>query len=223
MVELMKTASGRIVSQKEIRSRRPAYRKLLVRALKELNKDGDPEHATSIPAVIKWISMQYEVKNIKMAGQCIWRAAQKAVEENKLKQVRRSFILCNKKRNQRETKRRTARRSKRREDHPRSIESPVVEKSLEPEKLPRVKGLKHDHMWQFETRNYGWVDYQPDASDTVEDVYQDYLSNRGHTDVRAVRSGRWEYLVDFLAMKQTNIHHDSHTIRNIRRIPVHKD
>jgi len=52
----------------------------------------------------------------------------------------------------------------------------------------------------------------------VEDVYQNYLSNRGDTDVRAVKSGQWEYQVDFMAMKQTNIQHDNHTVRNIRRV-----
>jgi len=53
----------------------------------------------------------------------------------------------------------------------------------------------------------------------VEEVYQNYLANRGDTDVRAVKSGTWEYQVDFLGMKQMNIVHDNHTVRNIRRVP----
>lgn len=54
----------------------------------------------------------------------------------------------------------------------------------------------------------------------MEEVYQSYLKNRGNTDVRAVKSGEWEYLVDFVAMKQTNIQHENHTIRDIRRVAV---
>jgi len=53
-------------------------------------------------------------------------------------------------------------------------------------------------------------------------VYQKYLENRGDTDVRAVKSGQWEYMVDFMAMKQTNIQHENHTIRNIRRVKIIK-
>jgi hypothetical protein len=73
-------------------------------------------------------------------------------------------------------------------------------------------------MWQFLTRNYGWVNFDVNASNTVEEVYQGYLANRGDTDVRAVKSGEWEYMVDFMAMKQTNLLHPNHTIRDIRRV-----
>jgi len=65
-----------------------------------------------------------------------------------------------------------------------------------------------------------WKNYDAKASDVVEEVYQKYLANRGDTDVRAVKSGQWEYMVDFLAMKQTNIQHENHTVRNIRRTKV---
>jgi WWE domain len=49
-------------------------------------------------------------------------------------------------------------------------------------------------------------------------VYLSYLENRGDTDVRAVKSGQWEYMVDFAAMKQTNLQHQAHTVRDIRRV-----
>jgi len=78
--------------------------------------------------------------------------------------------------------------------------------------------LKYDHLWQY--HDGSWKTYDPKASDVVEEVYQNYLSNRGDNDVRAVKSGQWEYMVDFLAMKQTNIQHANHTIRDIRRVPV---
>jgi len=81
-------------------------------------------------------------------------------------------------------------------------------------------GSKFSHVWQYDDN--GWNNYEINASDKVEEVYQDYLSNRGNTDVRAVKSGQWEYMVDFLAMKQTNLLHPNHTIRNIRRVPIEK-
>jgi len=75
---------------------------------------------------------------------------------------------------------------------------------------------KYDWVWQYQHGT--WKNYDTEASDTVEEVYQGYLANKGDTDVRAVKSGQWEYQVDFMAMKQTNIQHDSHTVRNIRRV-----
>eukprot|EP01114_Cavostelium_apophysatum_P012302 TRINITY_DN2737_c0_g1_i2.p1 TRINITY_DN2737_c0_g1~~TRINITY_DN2737_c0_g1_i2.p1 ORF type:complete len:549 (+),score=67.80 TRINITY_DN2737_c0_g1_i2:108-1754(+) len=88
---------------------------------------------------------------------------------------------------------------------------PIV--SLGPAK---PSGLKSDYIWQYE--DDGWKNYEVNASNEVEDVYQFYLANRGYSDVRAVKSGQWEYMVDFMAMKQTNIQRDNHTIRNVRRV-----
>lgn len=79
-----------------------------------------------------------------------------------------------------------------------------------------IPGCKYEYGWQY--YHDGWRNYDPEASDVVESVYQGYLENRGDTDVRAVRSGSWEYMVDFLAFKQTNIQHENHTVRDIRRI-----
>jgi len=84
------------------------------------------------------------------------------------------------------------------------------------ESLVSVADSKYDHFWQYEDGI--WKDYDVEASDTVEEVYQNYLSNRGDNDVRAVHSGQWEYQVDFMALKQTNIQHPNHTVRNIRRV-----
>eukprot|EP00027_Filamoeba_sp_ATCC50430_P004567 CAMPEP_0168555020 /NCGR_PEP_ID=MMETSP0413-20121227/8101_1 /TAXON_ID=136452 /ORGANISM="Filamoeba nolandi, Strain NC-AS-23-1" /LENGTH=314 /DNA_ID=CAMNT_0008585821 /DNA_START=80 /DNA_END=1024 /DNA_ORIENTATION=+ len=84
----------------------------------------------------------------------------------------------------------------------------------------KVKGSKYDHFWQFKQDNGVWGNYDVNASDVIEDVYQKYLANRGDNDVRAVKSGQWEYQVDFMAMKQTNIQHPNHTVRDIRRVPV---
>jgi len=86
--------------------------------------------------------------------------------------------------------------------------------------LALVTGSKYDHVWQY--HDGSWKNYDVKASDTVEETYLKYLENRGETDVRAVHSGQWEYQVDFMAMKQTNIQHENHTTRNIRRVPLAK-
>jgi len=100
-----------------------------------------------------------------------------------------------------------------------AVESPASETtgSIQP-KFVRPSGLKSDYLWQYD--HNGWNNYTAEASDIVEDVYQKYLANRGDTDVRAVHSGQWEYMVDFMAMKQTNIQHENHTTRSIRRVKV---
>jgi hypothetical protein len=63
-----------------------------------------------------------------------------------------------------------------------------------------------------------WYDYDPEASDTVEDEWQKYIVNRGMNDVRSVKSGEWEYMVDFVNWNQTNIVHQAHKMRSIRRL-----
>jgi len=94
------------------------------------------------------------------------------------------------------------------------ISSPSSVESIDNPKKPH--GLKSDFLWQYFDGK--WKNYDVEASNTVEEVYQSYLTNRGGTDVRAVKSGQWEYQVDFMAMKQTNLQHENHTTRNIRRV-----
>jgi len=59
-------------------------------------------------------------------------------------------------------------------------------------------GSKFDHVWQYKNDSGNWGMYDMKASDILEQVYQKYLLNRSDTDVRAVKSGSWEYQVDFL-------------------------
>lgn len=68
--------------------------------------------------------------------------------------------------------------------------------------------------WQYE--HDGWKNYDKTASDVVETAYQEWKQNP-YTDVRAIKSGEWQYMVDFNAMMQENIQHDNHTRRKIRR------
>jgi len=96
--------------------------------------------------------------------------------------------------------------------------SSSVSKKSEDALTTKLVGSKYEYAWQY--YDTVWKNYDVKASDVVEDVYQKYLENRGDTDVRAVKSGQWEYMVDFMAMKQTNIQHANHTVRNIRRVKI---
>jgi len=70
--------------------------------------------------------------------------------------------------------------------------------------------------WQY--FDGGWKSYSKEADRVVEEAYQDYVKNPGCYDVRAIRSGQWMYQVDFVNMKQTNIQHEAHKVRDIRRV-----
>jgi hypothetical protein len=70
--------------------------------------------------------------------------------------------------------------------------------------------------WQY--YDNGWKNYAKAANDSVEAAYQDYLKDQTNFDVRAVKSGHWMYQVDFVNLKQTNIQHEAHTVRDIRRV-----
>lgn len=98
--------------------------------------------------------------------------------------------------------------------------------------LPKTKKTnnyekRHPATWQYNDPNNvnaqvksedGWYDYDYAASDIVEDEWQRYIVNRGMNDVRAVKSGNWEYMVDFGGWKQTNILHQDHRSRSVRRL-----
>lgn len=68
--------------------------------------------------------------------------------------------------------------------------------------------------WQY--KDGEWKNYDKAASDVVEVAYQEWKKNP-YTDVRAIKSGEWQYMVDFNTMMQENIQHENHTRREIRR------
>jgi hypothetical protein len=83
------------------------------------------------------------------------------------------------------------------------------------------KGSSTDKLvwvWQYHDKNF--KNYDPHASDLVEGVYQEFLTSPYTCDVREVKSGQWHYMIDFRQMTQTNTKHESHTVRNIRRIQI---
>jgi len=107
--------------------------------------------------------------------------------------------------------------------------SKEVEEAPAPKKARRGKAaaaaeevednnVAEEYMWEYKERD-NWFPYTKEASDIVEAAYKDFLSDPG-VDVRSVKSGMWSYQVDFTNMTQTNIQHENHTVRDIRRVPV---
>jgi len=72
-------------------------------------------------------------------------------------------------------------------------------------------------IWQY--LHGKWLNYDNEASDVVEQVYQEWSKTKT-ADVRAVKSGTYQYHVDFNQNKQTNIQHPDHTVRDIRRTEI---
>jgi len=69
-------------------------------------------------------------------------------------------------------------------------------------------------VWQY--YDNAWHDYYPEASGIVEGIYQEYKQNpNSGLDIRAVKSGHFQYSVDFNTLQQKNI--ETGTIRNIQR------
>eukprot|EP00735_Rhodelphis_limneticus_P007161 TRINITY_DN19666_c0_g1::TRINITY_DN19666_c0_g1_i1::g.3342::m.3342 TRINITY_DN19666_c0_g1::TRINITY_DN19666_c0_g1_i1::g.3342 ORF type:complete len:229 (-),score=39.52,sp/Q14781/CBX2_HUMAN/50.00/2e-10,Chromo/PF00385.19/8.2e-13,Chromo/PF00385.19/3.6e+03,WWE/PF02825.15/5.2e+02,WWE/PF02825.15/1.2e-05,Mtf2_C/PF14061.1/0.041 TRINITY_DN19666_c0_g1_i1:74-733(-) len=96
---------------------------------------------------------------------------------------------------------------------------------LDPELIENLKkkGTEGNVVWQYyhdkpqDGKTVGWHDYTPEAAQIVEDAYLGWLKDP-HVDIRAVKSGQWMYEVDFNLMKQKNIQHEAHTVRDIRRV-----
>lgn len=85
-----------------------------------------------------------------------------------------------------------------------------------PEGQKKNKESLPSGQWQYFDR--GWYDYDADASRLIDVEYAQYLESPSNWDCRSVKSGQFSYLVDFPNMRQTNIVHENHTQRNIRRL-----
>lgn len=68
------------------------------------------------------------------------------------------------------------------------------------------------YQWQYESRG-GWDNYDVEANEKAESLHK---SNP--EDIVNIRSGTWDYMVDFSTLKQVNLQHHNHRVRNIRRI-----
>lgn len=82
-----------------------------------------------------------------------------------------------------------------------------------------------DVIWQYyvddgvDNKATGWYDYDTGASRIVENIYREHQLNP-QMDVRRVQSGKFAYHVDFGTLTQTNVTHDDHKQRCIRRQAV---
>lgn len=83
----------------------------------------------------------------------------------------------------------------------------------------RARDALTTHKWQYKADNGTFQDYDKNASIAVEIAYQSWLMD-STIDVRSVQSGDWEYMVDFNTMKQQNIKHHAHKVRDIQRVPL---
>jgi len=73
--------------------------------------------------------------------------------------------------------------------------------------------------WQFVENDKTWRDYQPDASAVVEQHHDEWAAGTGEELTRKIKSGYFNYTVDFSKMQQENADHAAHTKRRIRRVP----
>lgn len=79
------------------------------------------------------------------------------------------------------------------------------------------KKAKGKWVWQFKENDGKFHNYDQSANELIEEAYAKFLN--GGIDVYSVKSGgRGHYMVDFRELTQTNITHENHTIRSIRRI-----
>jgi len=219
----------------------PPYRSMSKRAIAAAGDKKEGYTYVSFQQILKYIQTNYKVS--ERARRYLKIALNKGVAEKYFVQLRASYRLSSKTSKRKSATKRSRAKKTEKEGSTKKRASPSKPKRASGEKKvkkakkaegekskPKAKSemkripsnsfspkSKHAHIWQFAEVGK-WYNYDVEASDKVEDVYLGYLSNRGDTDVRAIKSGQWEYMVDFMAMKQTNIQHPNHTIRDIRRV-----
>jgi len=74
------------------------------------------------------------------------------------------------------------------------------------------------HYWVYGTLNYGWQKFYHEASDHIEAEYQKYIQDPYMFDVRSVKSGKYDFFVDFSRNIQMNVSHPQHRERPIMRV-----
>ncbi len=90
--------------------------------------------------------------------------------------------------------------------------------------LKKSYAVRQAAVWQYylhapqDGKAIGWYDYDPSASEIVENVWHNFQDNPT-LGTRVVQSGMWMYQVDLAALTQTNVQHHAHTVRQIRRVP----
>lgn len=77
--------------------------------------------------------------------------------------------------------------------------------------------------WQYKGNDGLYHNFEQTASDQLEAAYQAFLTDPTQVDVRSVKSRKWNYMVDFREFTQTNIDHENHAIRDVRRWKIPED
>lgn len=197
----------------------PPYKRMIGLAIKsETNRNG-----ASLIHIYKYIENNWQVGSNKRTF--IKKAIQRQMESGDITQKGARYKL----------KTKPARRVARRE---RKVQKPIsankAGRTSSAIGNPKASGRKSKAVpkkatsaapisklvWFWQFYDNGWTNYHPDASAVVEGVYQDYLRHPNMTDVRSVKSGDWNYLVDFRLLQQQNIQHENHTVRKIRRVQI---
>ena len=105
--------------------------------------------------------------------------------------------------------------------NPRKRRLKNTKSTTNPNSTKKVKKNKSDPLvWVWQYLDGDYFNYDEPASDLVEAIYQNYLISPGDCDVHSVKSGCWNYEIDFRIMQQRNLGHEDHTSRQIRRIQI---
>ena len=74
------------------------------------------------------------------------------------------------------------------------------------------------YQWQYESGD-GWGNFDPEANKKMESLNKDYFFDERKSYTK-IKSGKWEYFVDFDTYRQTNIQHSNHRTRKIRQVTL---
>lgn len=229
-----------------LKKNKPSYKKLILKALRD--SPNSARKGTSAQFISKYIQERYETPDDQVVRRYISKRLKEMQEENEVAMIRRSYRLTVKGRKlikgaskktkkavkavrkavknatkRKITKGKTAKNSKT------AKTAKTAKRAKTPKKSSRVRksnsseinnesstNLNPEYIWQF--YDNGFFNYDFKASEAVEDEYQKYLQSPGSFDVRSVKSGMFNYFIDFRQFTQQNIDHPNHTVRKIRRV-----
>jgi len=222
---------GKLGADGKRRKTHPTYWKMIQRALLAL---GDGNAGSSVQAIRKWIDARYPVEH---GTRHLRVALKKAVEEELLVKIRSSFRLAAKARKHLGLGPRYHRAKKAAatenaapaaaaaSGRSKSSTSAAAAAAAAAPSLSRGRSRAKPagksstgFKWQYKNNAGSWSDYDREASSQIEEAFVLYMQNPRMNDVRAIKSGEWMYQVDFVNNKQTNIQHEHHRVRDIRRV-----
>ena len=75
----------------------------------------------------------------------------------------------------------------------------------------------NNNLWEYQDDNGFWQAFRGDHQSMIENVYQQYNTQQRPSTSVEIKAGNWRYLVDIIALTQTNIEHKNRKQRTIRR------